>query len=563
MRFEQKISRFLLVRLHLDLLSQKLTLEDVYNNLTKLPSAIDATYDEAMRRIADGGQEEEEFTSRIMIWILRALRPLEIGEIRQALAVTRGATLLNPAAIVDEETLLSVCGGLLVSDGKTSHVHLIHYTAQEYFEKRQDVVMAHSYITGICLTYLLSENVASVLKDETAQWDDQVKQLPFLAYSRSQWGSHYHLCDGVGVEDLAMKLLEDQSRILELSKHGSWTSAFGRTLTKGFVGVHIAALFNLPGLLCKLIAAFQPDINVKSMKGWTPLAIACSQRYTEIADYFLSLDNLDINAGHRTAYGTALHAAAASGDTQLVYKLLDKGIELHLTNSRGYTALHTAAESGQVQVAELLITKGCNLNARTDTGANALYLAIRSSSLPTFTYLIKRNSNINITALDLWTPLHEAALCNEKAMVEQLLDRGADRTQKTADGLTAFDLAQWLGRREIAKMLDSRIFPLVKTNRNPNLPIRSRFFRPVNSNKGPYSRTSENDDYAWSAMAPYRARSPPPYGPGSAPVWEHTMSTGEAPYSLGQIVSKPTIPLLRLLRGNLTSELEESYFPRL
>ncbi|KAL9040072.1 MAG: hypothetical protein Q9214_004628, partial [Letrouitia sp. 1 TL-2023] len=442
----QAISRsargmFLLVQLHLSLLSQKLNLEDVYDNLIKLPNAIEATYDEAVRRIADGGPEEEELASRIIMWILHTLRPLEVAEIRQALAITRDATFLTPSAMVDEETLLSVCGGLVVFDEKTGHVRLIHYTTQEYFEKRQDATKAHSYITGICLTYLLSANVASVLEDETAQSDDQVKQLPFLMYSRSQWGSHYHLCDGVGVEDLAVKLLEDQTRVLKLSKYDSWTSAFGRTLTRGFVGLHIAALFNLPGLLRKLAAAFQPDINVKSMKGWTPLAIACSQRYTEIVRSLLARDDLDINAGHGTAYGTALHGAAASGDIYLARKLLIKGIGLDLTTSRGYTALHTAAESGHVDVANLLIKRGCNPISRTNTGANALYLAIRSGSQETFIELIQLYVNINITTFDLWTPLHEAVLCNEKAMVKELLNRGASITQETDNGLTALNLA--------------------------------------------------------------------------------------------------------------------------
>lgn len=441
----------MLVRLHFNLLARKLNLEDVYHDLIKLPNAIEATYDEAMRRIADEGLEEEELASRIIMWILHALRPLELAEIRQALAITRDATFLNPSAMVDEETLLSVCGGLVVCDEKTGHVRLIHYTAQEYFKKRQDVIKAHSYITGICLNYLLSENVASVLEDEKAQSDDQVKQLPFLMYSRSHWGSHYHFCAGFGVEDLAIKLLEDQTRVLKLSKYDSWTSAFGRTLTRGFVGLHIAAQFNLPGLIRKLNAQFQPNINVQSIKGWTPLAIACSQRYTEIVEYLLSLDNLNINVGHGMAYGTALHTAAASGDTQLARELIIKGIDLDITTSRGYTALHTAAESGHVDVVDLLIQWGCDPEARTNTGANTLHLAIRSGSLQTFMELIQRNVNINTTTRDQWTPLHEATLCNEKAMVKQLLGRGAKVDQGTVNGLTALDLANWLGREDIAE----------------------------------------------------------------------------------------------------------------
>jgi len=51
------------------------------------------------------------------------------------------------------------------------------------------------------------------------------------------------------------------------------------------------------------------------------------------------------------------------------------------------------------------------------------------------------------------TPLHEAAFNGDLALVRLLLDRGADRSVRTAEGETALDIAVKHARQEVARLL--------------------------------------------------------------------------------------------------------------
>ena len=60
-----------------------------------------------------------------------------------------------------------------------------------------------------------------------------------------------------------------------------------------------------------------------------------------------------------------LHAAAKSGDTAEVQRLIDKGANVNAKKEYGRTPLHyTALEKNAVEVAKLLIDNGAEVNAK-------------------------------------------------------------------------------------------------------------------------------------------------------------------------------------------------------
>ena len=112
-------SRFLLAQLHMDSLVSKNNRKAVREALVNLPKGLDDTYEEAMVRINGQNQEDRELAEKVLMWITRAKRPLSIKELQHAVAIEEGDIETDLEAFPDEEILLSVCAGLVITDTKT------------------------------------------------------------------------------------------------------------------------------------------------------------------------------------------------------------------------------------------------------------------------------------------------------------------------------------------------------------------------------------------------------------------------------------------------------------
>ncbi|KAJ7080051.1 hypothetical protein C8R44DRAFT_576227, partial [Mycena epipterygia] len=116
-------------------------------------------FDEVVDRINDQDEEEKALAWLALSWVTNARRPLEPSELRVALSVEEGATELNAENILDTETILSVCTGLVIINKEDNKVRLIHHTIQDYLERILDheFPRARNKITTTCITYLLFE----------------------------------------------------------------------------------------------------------------------------------------------------------------------------------------------------------------------------------------------------------------------------------------------------------------------------------------------------------------------------------------------------------------------
>ncbi|KAJ7076817.1 hypothetical protein C8R44DRAFT_655332, partial [Mycena epipterygia] len=123
---------FLLAKLHIDSLATKLTVKGVRDALNTLPRDLNGTFDEVVDRINDQDEEEKALAWLALSWVTNARRPLEPSELRVALSVEEGATELNAENILDTETILSVCTGLVIINKEDNKVRLIHHTIQDY-----------------------------------------------------------------------------------------------------------------------------------------------------------------------------------------------------------------------------------------------------------------------------------------------------------------------------------------------------------------------------------------------------------------------------------------------
>ncbi|KAI4335476.1 hypothetical protein L6164_014120 [Bauhinia variegata] len=164
-----------------------------------------------------------------------------------------------------------------------------------------------------------------------------------------------------------------------------------------------------------------------------------------------------------------LHYSAAHGHHEIVYLLLESGVDINLRNYRGQTALMQACQHGHWEVVQILILFNANIHkADYLNGGTALHLAALNGhsrcirllladyipSIPQVWSMLQKSDDesilefdqsglhgvINRTADGGITALHMAALNGHVESVQLLLDFGASVSEVTVEDGTTMDL---------------------------------------------------------------------------------------------------------------------------
>ncbi|KAK8151214.1 hypothetical protein BKA80DRAFT_314539 [Phyllosticta citrichinensis] len=162
---------FLFARCHLEVLATLESCGEVPDALEKLPSNPDSIYTSAVQRISDS---KRGWAMAILGWIVHACRPLELEELRHALLIggkfdqpmQSGDANSDHSYMISRGGILSFCCGLVeIEDSYKETVKLIHFTAQEFFEKSTSDYFPdfHARAALACAKYLciprLAQNV--------------------------------------------------------------------------------------------------------------------------------------------------------------------------------------------------------------------------------------------------------------------------------------------------------------------------------------------------------------------------------------------------------------------
>ena len=183
--------------------------------LDQLPPDLAAAYDAAFARIRSKRPEAEEFVLNGFAWILYSTRPLQICELQEALSVEMGSNNRDKENIFEFSVLLECFSGLVVVEHES--VHFVHYTVQEYFSKRSDLLPPKTHLAKVCLTYALFDDFESGPIDESTPelYDERIQNYPLLEYVAHNWEIYVR---GSGEEDpevleLLQRLLESQAKL--------------------------------------------------------------------------------------------------------------------------------------------------------------------------------------------------------------------------------------------------------------------------------------------------------------------------------------------------------------
>ena len=287
--------------------------------MKKWEEALDKAYDDTVNRIENQGHGIRELAKKVLFWVVYAKRPLIAEELRHALAVEPGTCRLDKTNLYPVKDMVSSCAGLITVDSNI--VRLVHYTTQEYFQRRglksfEDV--QRDIIATSCLTYLSYDVFA---EDCLTVWDleSRLQQNVFFKYAAQNWA--YHIQDTLlSVGDLALKLLMNDG----------YASASSQVLfshyyfQQQFCGMHLVAYFGLNDIMGRLLEEKDPD--ARDSFGRTPLSYAVEMGNARSVELLLDY-NVDLNSECEDRW-TPFSRAIEGGSVAIVQILLAKGVKI-------------------------------------------------------------------------------------------------------------------------------------------------------------------------------------------------------------------------------------------
>jgi ankyrin repeat protein len=165
----------------------------------------------------------------------------------------------------------------------------------------------------------------------------------------------------------------------------------------------------------------------------------------------------DVNATNNQGAG-ALHMAAQEGHSESVALLLGAGADSHATDLKQQeTPLFFAAQGGHVPTMRALVEAGANVNATNVSGFTPLHRAAINDQTAGAQYLIQAGADVHSKGgADGYTPLHVAALGSSKDAALVLLEAGANVNARSSSGVTTLQIAESRRDKELAQLLRDR-----------------------------------------------------------------------------------------------------------
>ncbi|KAJ6479741.1 ankyrin repeat-containing domain protein [Mycena sanguinolenta] len=490
---------FLLAKLHLLSLATASSVTAVRKALENLSKDLNSVYRATMDRMYNQPADDMRLALATLTWVTHAKRPLQVAELREALAVDPDSTMLDPYNRPDISIILEVCVGLVIVTDKSDTVRLVHSSTQNFLQPI--FPNAHTAITRVLLKYLALDepDITGALASFKAQGSVNLQKTPLIGYccyclehaavepeillsnivaflnQAHQWAP---IWSGSGVRPWDIRhsswptsasplwfaasanLITVAEHLLDggvspNQQHFEYVSALGvasyygdidtvRTLIQrgarcdaaGVDPLQLAALVGHIQII-QLLLQNNSDVNATGGQYPSPLEAAKQLRRPDIIQ--LLCDN---GAYARTTGRTALKIASSKGQMDMVLYLLSKGIKVDSE------AIAAAAEQDHTEIVQVLLNKDlADPDVRGKRYGAALQVAAYWGHTAIVGLLLDNGADMNVARGHLGSPLESAVRWGYTEIVRQLLEKHAE------PGKDLLKMAEQQGQTDIVRLL--------------------------------------------------------------------------------------------------------------
>jgi ankyrin repeat protein len=383
-----------------------------------------------------------DIVAGLLQWTVCAREPLKILELTVTLGLTSYGIIAAENIV---RTAINACGNMLTVNPKDKTVNIVHHSIINFLSDESSPIrkdsrlvrfaihasQIHNMIANFCIAYLESGclNAGPICQKENKDaYNQRIAQYPFMTYAASFWPHHFRDA-GSPYLDFSSPFFETKSKIRKNWWITYWSFSTGKsnwTAPRDFTLLHLTSYVDL---VC-------------------------------VAQQMLQRGDLQARIDKRDSHGTtALEYTVVRGHIDMFRFLIgtgasQKGLDENL--------LELACRTGQRDIAAELIRMGYNVNVRAQT------ISVKESAYMMARWLpgvVSQGLDIN---RDIWsyyllrdigqeeTPLSKAAMFGHSAIVELLLDYGADINAGTTKQFTPLHAASYQGQTECVEILCKR-----------------------------------------------------------------------------------------------------------
>ena len=487
--------------------------EDLLEELGRLPQDLANTYAQIFEHVRRLGPQSRVIAESSLKWLLCQARELSEAEFLAAVHMgsERGSVNLT------KETILFICGNLVMFDHELKVFRFAHLSVREYLETLPNFTLDAGHALGaeislmVCLHKYteLATKYAYIFRPyallfwryhcQGARKSGLSGHLHHLLEDFLNIGSEKHLCYAKWVrsmhrlrqrdahkgvtwkadsEDEPSDDTDDSSDFGPLKERrpaiGVWNSGNGLLETSHENFIILSSVLSDPDhpydptfAACSLDLPEIVEQNLLSM---------LSSPAKEAGD--LALGNIEVFGRQNLRKQTYLHVACLCGSSKLLRLLLRYRFPVGSKDIVGSTALHYAVNSrklvslhplrwikdvpdahDQAYTAErvamigLLLEKGSNIDAVDSSEKTALHRASSANLVTEAQALLEHGASVDQGTYKGQTPLHLAAKAGNTVVVQLLLHFNAAIEARDRDGKTPLLLVAELGNTAVVELL--------------------------------------------------------------------------------------------------------------